>query len=74
VKRDNRGINLAFSFMLFIDYKCLGFASPHTSHVIAPANDELSILVAFPLSHNAPTWMSIGGPIILRGIERAWID
>ena len=52
VNRDNREINLAFSFMLLNNYKCLRLASPDTSHVIAQANDELSILVAFPrLSH-----------------------
>ena len=81
---DNRGINFAFSFMLFNDYKCLRLASPeNTSHVIAHANDELSILVAFPSAINCGpqsqyptwigndwnTWMNIGG--MDRRVERA---
>ena len=66
VNRDNKGINFAFSFMLFNDYKCLRLASPeNTSHVIAPANDELSILVAFPppqpqiVAHNHNTLLGL---------------
>ena len=63
--RDNKGINLAFSFILLNDYKCLRLASPeNTSHVIALANHELSILVALPrqpqiVAHNHNTLLGL---------------